>query len=111
MSNLISKTLSNFVLGEEFDSFEQYNQDMIMDDSFPISRNDLSSRCKEWAIGFNYFIETRYVKDFEKWRCILNFDLGGTEYQEVECIPLADTEALCVIEACEWLVDNDKVKV
>lgn len=64
----------------------------------------LMVECKEWAITQGYYLETRYIKDYEKWRCIIHYEEGGSEETVPTFIPLDNSELEIVFEATEWII-------
>lgn len=68
------------------------------------------TKCKNWAIEKDYFLETRFIKDYTKWRCVIHYEDNGTEQTIVDIIPLEDTEAEAVIEACQWILEESNPK-
>lgn len=70
---------------------------------------EFAFRCKSYLLEFNYFLETRYIPDFDKFRCIIHYTSDkGYENIEVCCISLADTEVEVILEASNWVLENKK---
>lgn len=68
---------------------------------------EFAFRCKSYFIEINYFLETRYIPDFDKFRCIIHHtSTDGYENIEVGRIPLADTEVEVILEASNWILEN-----
>ncbi len=65
-------------------------------------------RCKEWAISEGYFLETRYIADYDKYRCLIHYDENDQEHTEPCFIPLEESEFNAVVEAVEWIKKKEK---
>ncbi len=71
---------------------------------------ELAHKCKEWAKVNGYFLETRFIIDFKKHRCLIHYEEEGQEYTVPTCVPLCVDELDAVLEACEWIMEQEERK-
>lgn len=111
---MISKKLANTILGPEYDSFEAYTTEQIMDDSFPMSMNDFANKCKEWAFDKGWILESCRASnhtgpdgEFESKRFLTK--CSSLENKRGKSFEVITSEADSIIKAAQWILDNKNI--
>ena len=96
----MTKELWQEIMGDEFDSLNQYNTDQIMNDSNTMSRSDLAITCIEWAFSLEFNVSAGIIP-FGNWLAIAQYKLEGEVHRSK-----GDSFNEVVTEVCEWILKN-----
>jgi hypothetical protein len=89
---VIDKRLCNIILGNEFDTIEDYNQHQILNDSNCITISDFCLRGKKFAFNEGYTL----LSGVSKKSGICYFDKNGIQLEEMGIFNASDENSATI---------------
>ena len=114
MKELISKELLSLILDSDINSIQYIRHDeryieknciqfQHYGETESLNKDTLGRLCKEWCMKNGYILDIRYLSEFSKYRCIIQYEKNGLEFPVIDCIPLENLELEAIIKATEWV--------
>jgi len=95
--------ISDKIFEEIYDypyGFQEYNQEMIMEDDFTVSRSDVAYNCKLWALNKGFLLQSMILSKDGNGICNI---IKKSDSNKVVYESMGDSEHDAIFAACDWI--------